>query len=331
MNRPYCIAEIGGNHEGDFAKALDLVKLALSTPVDAIKFQTYYADSLVEKAADPSRWKHFKRFELTMAQHEKIANIIVSAGKDYLTSIWDVDAYKVLNKYLKHVKIGSGDMDSYSFLKLAAKTKKPIILSTGLSTLEDVKKSVKLLREFDAIYFNRSMITILQCTSMYPINFNEANLDVMNTYQNLGTCVGYSDHTVGTRALKVATMLGAKMLEFHFSDDNTNGSFRDHLVSLEPEQVGDLYQFFSDVDTLRGSPVKEPTESEVETGHVRTFRRGTYATHDLAAGTVIGVEDISEKRPSNEGLRYEKLLGSKLKEDVKKGMPIKSEQIDSVE
>ena len=327
MSRPYCIAEIGGNHEGDFAKALELVELAISTPVDAIKFQTYYADSLVEKKADQTRWEHFKRFELTMAQHEKIANIIVSAGKDYLTSIWDIDAYKVLNKYLKNVKIGSGDMDSYSFLKLAAATKKPIILSTGLSTFEEVKNSVNLLRKFDEIYFERSMLTVLQCTSMYPISFDEANLDVMKSYQTLGTCVGYSDHTVGTRALQVATMLGAEMLEFHFSDDNTNSSFRDHLVSLEPEQVCELYQFFSDVDILRGSSVKEPTGSEVETGHVRSFRRGTYAARDLAAGTVIGVMDISEKRPSNNGLGYQDLLGSKLTENIQKGMPIKSEQI----
>lgn len=330
MNRPYCIAEIGGNHEGDFAKALKLVNLALDTPVDAVKFQTYYAESLVEKRADPKRWEHFKRFELTMAQHEEIANIIVSAGKDYLTSIWDVDAYKKLNPYLSYIKIGSGDMNSYSFLKLAAGTKKPIILSTGLSTFEEVQNSVKLLREFDEVYCARSMITVLQCTSMYPINYEEANLDVMEAYRSLGTSVGYSDHTVGTRALEVATLLGAEMLEFHFSDDNTNSSFRDHLVSLEPEQVVELYKFFNDVEILKGSSVKKPTESEITTGHVKSFRRGAYAAHDLIAGTIIGPDDIVEKRPSNIGLKYESLLGVKLKKSVQKGMPITNQEISNV-
>ena len=186
MDRPYCIAEIGGNHEGDFSKALELVDLALATPVDAIKFQTYFADTLVEQSADPDRWRHFKKFELTLDQHEEIARIITTSGKDYLTSIWDMGSYSRLSQYLKYVKIGSGDMDSYSFLNLAAKTKKPIILSTGLSTLAEVENSIELLRKFDAIYKSKDMITVLQCTSMYPIHFNEANLSVMKSLENFG-------------------------------------------------------------------------------------------------------------------------------------------------
>ena len=304
MNRPYCIAEIGGNHEGDFEKALNLIKLAIDTPVDAIKFQTYFADTLVEKRADLERWKHFKRFELTMKQHEKIAQIITDAGKDYLTSIWDVDAYNTLNKYMKYIKIGSGDMNSYSFLKLAAATKKPIILSTGLSSFEEVENSVELLRQFNQGYAAKDRITGLQCTSMYPIEFKEANLNVMKSYQSLGTRVGYSDHTVGSRALEIATVLGAEMLEFHFSDNNKNNSFRDHLVSLEHSHVHELFKYFSDLSILRGSKVKLPTVSEVETGHLKSFRRGTYATCNLSVGTIIREHHICEKRPSNNGLIY---------------------------
>lgn len=322
MNRPYCIAEIGGNHEGDFSKALELMELALSTPVDAIKFQTYFADTLVEKNADLNRWNHFKRFELTMEQHEIIAKSITDAGKDYLTSIWDMKAYEALNGYLKHVKIGSGDMNSYSFLKLAASTKKPIILSTGLSGYDEVEASVKLLREFDEVYNQRDMLTVLQCTSMYPIGFEEANLDVMQTFRNLGTKIGYSDHTLGSRALEVATMLGADILEFHFTDDNKNDTFRDHLVSLEKSHVDELYDFFADVETLRGSHIKTPTNSEIETGHVKSFRRGTYAAVDLKVGDVIEEQHICEKRPCNDGVRYEDLLGRVVCNAVAQGTPI---------
>lgn len=296
--------------------------MALETPVDAIKFQTYFADSLVERSADPDRWKHFKRFELTIEQHEEIAQRIVDAGKDYLTSIWDIDAYKRLNKYLKHVKIGSGDMNSFSFLELAAATKKPIILSTGLSTFEEVEKSLALLRKFNPIYASRDMITVLQCTSMYPIDFNEANLDVMESYKNFGTKIGYSDHTVGSRALEVATVLGADVLEFHFTDDNQNNSFRDHLVSLEQSHVEELYQFFSDFEALRGSDVKQPTMSEIEMGHLKSFRRGTYAACNLPVGSIIEQHDICEKRPCNDGLRYENLIGRTVTKAISKGMPI---------
>lgn len=319
---PYCIAEIGGNHEGNFDKALALINLAIDTPVDAIKFQTYFADTLVEKSVDPDRWQHFKKFELTLDQHEEIARIITSSGKDYLTSIWDMDAYSRLSQYLNYVKIGSGDMNSYSFLKLAAKTKKPIILSTGLSTLAEVENSIELLRKFDAIYRRKDMITILQCTSMYPIEFNEANLNVLKSLEKFGTNIGYSDHTVGSEALKVATVMGAEMLEFHFTDNNQNSTFRDHLVSLEQADVRLLYKFFQDFNDLQGSSIKTPTKSELQTGHLTSFRRGTYASRDLRVGEIISDEGISEKRPANQGLRFENLLGKKIRKDVKKGAAI---------
>ena len=322
MTKPYCIAEIGGNHEGDFDKALELINLALCTPVDAIKFQTYFANTLVDRSTDPKRWQHFRRFEFTLEQHELIAKKIISSGKDYITSIWDSNAYNVLSPYIKYVKIGSGDMDSYSFLKLAARFQKPIILSTGLSTLSEVKRSVKLIRDFNPLYNERRMIYVLQCTTMYPIEFEEANLDVMTNYRTLGTKVGYSDHTIGSSALKLAAVLGADMLEFHFSDNNKNTSFRDHLVSLEKDHVNELYAYFDEVSKLRGSALKEPTKSEIDTGHIKSFRRGTYAVRDLDVNEYITDQDICEKRPVNSGLKFENLLGKKIVKSVSKGSPI---------
>ena len=166
------------------------------------------------------------------------------------------------------------------------------------------------------------MITLLQCTSMYPIPDKEVNLAVMQSLKELGTSVGYSDHSVGSEALKMASILGAEMLEFHFSDDKSNSNFRDHLVSLEDNDVVGLYSFFDQCQDFYGNSVKEPTKSEVHAGHIKSFRRGTYSSRDLLAGTVLEDTDIIEKRPVNDGLEYESLIGSVLINDILKGSSI---------
>lgn len=327
MARPYCIAEIGGNHQGSFQKAIELTKLAIGTPVDSIKFQTYFADSLVERSADPERWAHFKKFELSIEQHKELAEMVIASGKDYISSIWDQSSYAVLSKYMRYVKVGSGDLTSYTFLRLAASTKKPIILSTGLSTNKEVHAAVKLLRDFDPCYNNKDMLTLLQCTSMYPIPYAEANLAVMNQFSKYDCRVGYSDHTVGSRALEVAATLGAEVLEFHFTDNKENIDFRDHQVSLESSDVCSLYKFFDELDELIGSDFKEPTDAEIESGHVKSFRRGVYASRDLLPGDVIAPEDLIEKRPDNDGLRYLELVGRTLTNQVVKGAMIRRDDI----
>ena len=328
--RPFCIAEIGGNHEGSFDKACELVALALETPVDCIKFQTYFADSLVAKKWDPDRWNHFKRFELTIDQHIELAKMVTAGGKSYLTSIWDQAAYKALQPYLDFVKIGSGDLNCYSFLKTAAETELPIILSTGLSTYDEVRRSVELIRSFNPLYQRPEKITLLQCSSVYPLTDEEANLAVMETLAACGTKIGYSDHTIGSDALKMAAIMGAEMLEFHFSDDSQNAGFRDHLVSLEQDSVTQLYAFFDRCIAFYGSPVKKPTPNETDTGHLSSFRRGTYTTSKIIKGTVITEQHLIQKRPCNAGLDYENLLGRTLNSDIDEGDPIREGDLITV-
>jgi N-acetylneuraminate synthase/N,N'-diacetyllegionaminate synthase len=327
--RPLCISEIGGNHEGCFQKAIDLVELALETPADAVKLQTYFADSLVDKKYDPDRWYHFKKFELTLEQHIFLARKITDAGKIYLTSIWDQEAYQVLEQFLTFVKIGSGDMNSYSFLKMAAHTKLPIILSTGLSTFTEVAASVDLLRSFNDLYKQNDYLTLLQCTSMYPIPFDECNLSVMNTLKTLKTRVGYSDHTIGMEALKLASVLSADVLEFHFTDRKHDQKFRDHQVSLDKDDVIELYEYFNSVAAFMGSDIKEPTQSELANNHTKTFRRGTYVSASMKKGEIITEQKVAEKRPENKGLKYYDLMGKRITKNMQAGDVIFIEDVQN--
>ena len=319
FKKPLLIAEIGGNHEGDFGKAKDLVNMAIECEVDFIKLQTYFADTLVEKTIAPDRWAHFKKFELSIEQHIELAELVTNQGKNYLSSIWDINSYTHLEKYLTYVKIGSGDAVSYSFLKQAALIGKPIILSTGLCTLNEVSSSIETLREINPIYKKPEFIYVLQCTSMYPIPMMEANLNVMSEYRKFNCRVGYSDHTLGKFALEVAALLGAEMLEFHFTDDKEKMSFRDHQVSLVTEDIKDLNIFFENVIEVCGSAEKKPTQSEKDNDHIQTFRRGTYLNRNISSGSVITKEDLIEKRPLNHGLAYSELIGKKVNKDLNVG------------
>jgi len=324
---PFCIAEIGGNHQGNFQTALELTDLALSTRVDAVKFQTYFADSLIARSVAPDRWTHFKSFELTLDQHVQIAEKIVGAGKTYMSSIWDRAAFEALKPYLRIIKIGSGDLTSLEFLELAADSGLPIILSTGLSFYSEVEHAVGILRSRNSVYKEDGMLILLQCTSMYPIKNEDANLAVMGQLRNLVSRVGYSDHTVGNECLKAAYMMGAEYLEFHFSNDKTNESFRDHLVSLEVDDVNDLYAHFDFVQTVYGNEEKKPLEIEIANSHVETFRRGFYARETIKKGESIDRNMIMELRPNPKKTLLADILGKVAKFDIQAGQSIDNDNI----
>src|SRR5690606_30700050 len=167
-------------------------------------------------------------------------------------------------------------------LRKFALLNKPIILSTGLATLEDVKGAVGFLQKENVIYKDPEYLSILQCTSMYPIPFEDANLNVMKTFKNTFKLpIGYSDHTEGSFALMAAVAMGAQILEFHFTDSRENKEFRDHKVSLTKEEVWKLIEGVRDIVKLKGKHQKEPLS--VEGDHPISFRRGVYPQKDLKA------------------------------------------------
>lgn len=317
---PLLIAEIGGNHEGDFEYAKELTQLAIEADVDYIKYQIYTGDSLVSHVENPVRNKHFKKFELSQEQYIELAKMCQAGGAKFMASVWNPEFFNWIDQYMDVYKIGSGDMTAYPVLKATAQKKKPIILSTGLSSLEDVKGAVAYLQSCDELYSDPEYISILQCTSMYPIPYTESHLNVMHTYANeFNLPIGYSDHTEGSYALEIAVAMGAQILEFHFTDTRENKSFRDHKVSLTRDEVLDLQIKLKHINELKGSAVKVPLEVEGE--HPITFRRACYFNQDMRAGEIVSEVNLTTLRPNHgiDAREYDQLIGKTLKTTVQKG------------
>jgi N-acetylneuraminate synthase/N,N'-diacetyllegionaminate synthase len=317
---PLLIAEIGGNHEGDFAHARRLTELAITSGADVVKFQLYRGTTLVNPVESPDRFTHFKRFELPREQHLELANMCRAAGVTYLASVWDLEMLEWIDPHLAFYKVGSGDLTAYPILRELASRGKPMIVSTGLSTLDDVLAAVGFIQSINADYRRREMLALLQCTSMYPIDDHDANLRVMDTLRDAtGLAVGYSDHTVGCTALFVAAARGADVLEFHFTDDREGKTFRDHKVSLTADEVRELCRDLDRLHMLLGDGIKRPLQSEVQTGHVTSFRRAVYCRHSIAQGQVIQADDLVVLRPNHgiDARLFDDVVGKRAARDMR--------------
>lgn len=318
---PLLIAEIGGNHEGDFEYARKLTQLAIESDVDYVKFQIYTGDTLVSSVESPDRNKHFKKFELTQEEHRLLAQMVIDAGLGYTASVWDIPAMSWIDEFISLYKIGSGDLTAYPVIKATALRGKPIILSTGLSTEKEVLETISYIQEINPDYKNKEMLGILQCTSMYPIPFSAANLKVIDRFKDLtDLTIGYSDHTEGSTALKYATAMGAEILEFHFTDSREGKVFRDHKVSLTKYEIKELIKEIEIIRALQGIAKKQPVDIEIENGHLTSFRRAVYPKHNIAAGEILTEHNLTTLRP-NVGIdaRYfYNVLGKKALTDLVK-------------
>lgn len=313
------IAEIGGNHEGDFQYARRLLQLAAESGADVIKFQIYSGEALVNSREDPQRVAHFNRFALTTDQYLALAKECKELGVEFNASIWDASQIEIFDPFLQFYKVGSGDLTAYPLLREIVRRRKPIVLSTGLATLKEVRQSVSFIRSLDCLYEERDMLAILQCTSMYPIPDRESNLNVITTLRETFKCkVGYSDHTVGTCAAEIAVALGAEILELHFTDQKEERQFRDHQVSFTREDIKCLRERIHTIVELKGAFEKVPTACEIESNHHVSFRRAVYPVRDISAGERIAPADLTVLRPchgipANEA---DKLVGRKARRDL---------------
>lgn len=322
---PLLIAEIGGNHEGDFNKALEQTRLAIQSGADVIKFQLYTGDTLVSAVAGPDRNAHFKKFELTQEQHITLAKMVNDAGLMYTASVWDIDMMDWIDPYIPFYKIGSGDLTAYPILKATAQRGKPIILSTGLSSEQEVLEAVAYIQSVDERYCSPSNLALLQCTSMYPILPNDAHLRVMAKLKALtGLTIGYSNHVEGSLALEVATAMGAEILEFHFTDSREGKQFRDHKLSLTMEEVQQLIKRIQAIRLLQGSSEKSALPIEIENNHVETFRRAVYPLVDIPKGTVVTASMLTTLRPNTgiDARLFDRVCGKTSLLDLKKHQPL---------
>lgn len=315
----FFIAEIGGNHEGDFNYAKKLVRDAISTGAHAVKLQTYYANKLTNKFETLDRFKHFKKFELSIKQHKYLAQMCLDNGVYYSSSIWDEDALKHLDKYLNFYKIGSGDLTALPLIQKFIDRKKPIILSTGLSNFREINDTFKFITK-NSFYKKKGNLALMQCTSCYPTIDEEVNLLAMNKLKKYCSIVGYSHHNKGDLAIKSAITLGAKIIEFHFTDDRRGKIFRDHKISLTKKETISLIKESTRILKFVRKDYTKPTINEVSSEHIVSFRRGLFYKKNLKKGHIVKLNDLVALRPNVgfDSRDFKKIIGKKLKISVSK-------------
>ena len=329
-NAVFFIAEIGGNHEGDFDQAKRLTKLALESGADAIKFQFYTGDSLVCKQESPDRNAHFKKFELSDEENLFLIKMVKKGGAIPMASVWNLEMLKWANPHLPYHKVGSGDLTYYPMLAALVETKKPIILSTGLSSLTEVASAIEYIKKCDSSYISDKKLALLQCTSSYPTPDEDVNLAAMQTLKNeFGLPVGYSDHTIGSHAIEAAVAMGAEIIEKHFTDTREGKTFRDHMIALTSEEVKKSLSTMSRIALFTGSNEKKLSKSERKAKHHISFRRGIYLSRDMKKGEKICAQDLKYLRPMH-GIcasKYKDVIGKIIKRDISAGQPIADKDI----
>lgn len=322
----YIIAEAGVNHNGSLEIAKKLVDMAKECGADAVKFQTFKAEESTGRRAekaeyqkendviDDSQFDMLKRLELPFedfillkkyCEEKQIDFISTPDGKDSLDFLNSIDVSKI--------KIGSTEVTNYPFLQRVARLGKPIIFSTGMSTLGEVERAVNILNDNGTC-----SIVLLHCTTDYPTEYEDVNLRAMITLNNaFQVPVGYSDHTAGVEAAIAAVALGAVMIEKHITlDRHMPGP--DHKASMPPNEFMEYVRCVRNTEVLLGDGKKEPTARERIT--MQQVRRSVLAADHLEKGTILTEDMICLKRPGT-GIAPEYvpiLLGRRLKRDIEK-------------
>ncbi|MFX1256306.1 MAG: N-acetylneuraminate synthase [Promethearchaeota archaeon] len=323
----FLIAEAGINHNGDILLAKKLIDIAANAEVDAIKFQTFKTENVFLSSTPKVEYQRIseedsetfnemaKKFEFSRETFKELKNYCDQKNIIFLSTPYDktsVDWLKELK--VTAYKISSGDMNNFPLLKYICSKKKPILLSTGMATLEEVKETIQFLESNNA-----NNIVIFQCTTNYPSNYEELNLNVINTYlkEFPNYIIGFSDHSLGIEASIGAAAKGAKIIEKHFTvDKNLEGP--DHSASLNPEELIQWVKGIRIIEKALGEYKKEP--SKVEKDISKIVRRSIISLVDLKKGEYIKEKHIGAKRPAT-GISpnfFYRIIGKKVKRDINK-------------
>lgn len=320
LNRPFLIAEVGGNHEGDFEYAKKLTRDAAAAGADAVKFQTYTPDRIVSKVESPLRHKHFGKFALTTEQYIELAELCSSLNVQFMSSIWDLESIEALDPFTQVHKVGSGDLTNYRLLKALAQTGKPVCIATAMARLPEVRDTVEFIRSVNPQLVADGNLCVMHCVAMYGNPLDEfANLAAIEALKDEFApeiAIGYSDHTMGNIATTAAVAMGAQVIETHFTDDQTR-EFRDHHFAHNPQEFTDLVEFCDRRDVMLGRRAKVPVSGVETNKRIWEFRRAVYFNRDMKAGEVASEENLTTLRPC-EGIpanRYFDVLGQQLVND----------------
>jgi N,N'-diacetyllegionaminate synthase len=319
----YVIAEAGVNHNGDMELAHRLVDAAKAAGADAVKFQAFVTEELVTAQApkadyqkaltgtDDNQYRMLKALELSAPQQAEVKAHCDKIGIAYLCTPYDYPSAKMLDQMdVAAFKIASTDTTNTPFLSYLAQFKRPVILSTGLSTLAEVEAAVASLAEA------RGKLALLHCTSEYPAPPEQANLRAMQTLsQAFGMPTGFSDHTAGIGLSPAAVAAGACLLEKHFTlDRNLPGP--DHQASVEPSELAELLRQVRLTELALGDGIKRQMPCEI--GNKQRMQKSLVVRRDLKAGHVLTDADLACKRPAT-GLApssWVQVLGKRLAKDI---------------
>jgi N,N'-diacetyllegionaminate synthase len=319
------IAEAGVNHNGDLGLAKKLIQVAAQSGADFVKFQTFSADRLVTKKArkapyqiqdskaSESQFEMLKVLELSETMHRELIEESGVQGIGFISTAFDIESANMLLLLGQDIfKIPSGEITNLPYLRHIGSFGKRIILSTGMSNLQEVSDALKVLEVSGT---PRSQITVLHCASAYPAPVSEANLLAMQTIkETLDVTVGYSDHTLGIEVSIAAVALGATVIEKHFTlDRNLPGP--DQLVSLEPDELNSMISQIRNIEMALGDGVKRAMPSELE--NISLVRRSIVANCSIRAGEIFSELNLAVKRPGTgiSPMDWDRIIGSKANRD----------------
>ncbi len=316
----FIIAEAGVNHNGSTDFAYKLIDVAVEAGADAVKFQTFKAENLVSKTAQKAEYQKqitdasetqfdmIKKLELDVDTHKSLIKYCHKKDIMFLSTPFDHDSIDLLNELgLGIFKIPSGEITNLPYLRHIGALGKQIILSTGMSTLEEVGDALTVLVKAGS---KKENITVLHANTMYPTPMEDVNLNVMKTIQKeFGVSVGYSDHTLGIEVDIAAVAMGASIIEKHFTLDKTMDG-PDHKASLEPEELKTMVVAIRNIEKALGGCEKKPSPSE--SINIDIVRKSIVASSSIPEGEILSEKNITIKRPGNgiSPMAWDKIIGT---------------------
>lgn len=337
----FIIAEAGVNHNGELNLAKELIHAAKESGVDAIKFQTFNADSLVNPTAkkaeyqkkgasdSTTQYQMLKALELSNEQYSLLSELAASLNIEFMSTGFDHDSIDFLVSLgVKRLKVPSGEITNFPYLHYVAQTQLPLIISTGMCSLQEVRQAIDEIKP----YYNQELstkLTLLHCTSNYPAALQDVNLRAMQTLATeFDLAVGYSDHTLGVLVPTLAVGLGARVIEKHFTLDKSL-SGPDHAASMTPEEMKHLVGLIRDTETALGTAEKKPAENELP---IRALvRRSITLKNALKKGSQLRKEDLILLRPGHgiPSADLAKVVDMSLAQDLDAGTTLLWEHLSS--
>jgi len=329
----FIIAEAGVNHNGEIQIAKKLVDAAKEFKTDAVKFQTFKTEELLivdaekadyqkENSQENSQYEMLKNLELSFDEFQEIADYTLKKNLIFLSSPFDKESTNLLDDLdIPLFKIASGEITNFPLLKHIAKKGKPVILSTGMSTLGEIDEAINLIEKYNP------HITLMHCVTSYPAKIEDTNLNVIKTLKStFKKPVGFSDHSLGIEMSIAAVTLGSSVIEKHFTlDKNLPGP--DHKASLEPHEFAKMVNSIRNVEKGLGNGIKKPTAAEYKIKKVA--RRSIVAKMDIPINTTLTKDMLAIKRPGTgiEPKYYNYLIGKQTNTEIKRNNILKWNQL----